>query len=101
MTVSVTVTEFRECLRTNVSAQQLMDLSQRPPPRCFRLFMLPPRKTVRRVSFLLTALKALCCTALRRLPQVRFWLAQGYFLTFIVVKNTINKTLINQLVTDY
>ncbi len=39
-----------------------------PVTSSFGLFMLPPRKTVRKVSFRLAVLKALCCAALRSVP---------------------------------
>jgi len=55
----------------------------------FRVFMLPHGKEVRRVSFLLEALKALSAMAFRRVGKVSFWVRSGYFLTFISVKYSI------------
>ena len=41
----------------------------------FRIFMLTHGKQVRRVSFLLDAVKALSGAGLRRIGKVSFWLA--------------------------
>ena len=51
--------------------------------------MLRPGKEVRRVSFLLSALKALFLMAFLRVGKVSFLVRSGYFLTFIGVKYSI------------
>lgn len=53
------------------------------------VFMLTHGKQVRRVSFLLGAVKALSVMAFRRVGKVSFWVRSGYFLTFISVKYSI------------
>ena len=54
-----------------------------------RVFMLTHGKEVRRVSFLLTALKAFPAVDLRVVGKVSFSVRIGYFLTFIDVKYSI------------
>ena len=51
-----------------------------------RVFMLTHGNEVRRVSFWLGALEALCVVAFRRVRKVSFLVRSGYFLTFISVK---------------
>lgn len=51
--------------------------------------MLTHGKEVRKVSFLLDALKALPVTAFGVLDKVSFSVRHGYFLTFITVKYSI------------
>lgn len=51
-----------------------------------RVFMLTHGKEVRRVSFLLTVLKAFPALGLRVVGKVSFPVRTGYFLTFIDVK---------------
>lgn len=48
--------------------------------------MLPPGERVRRVSFVLDALKALSGAGLRRVGKVSFLVSIGNYLTFINVK---------------
>lgn len=55
----------------------------------FRAFMLTHGNEVRRVSFLLGALKALSIKAFRRFGKVSFSVRSGYFLTFVSVKCSI------------
>lgn len=50
------------------------------------IFMLTHGKEVRRVSFFLSALKALFLMAFRRVGKVSFLVRSGYFLTFIGIK---------------
>lgn len=66
-----------------------MQLQKRPALGTFRVFMLTHGKEVRRVSFLLEALKALPVMAFRSVGKVSFWVRSGYFLTFISVKYSI------------
>lgn len=54
-----------------------------------RVFMLTHGKEVRRVSFLLGALKALFGMAFRRVGKVSFLVRSGYFLTFISIKYSV------------
>lgn len=49
-------------------------------------FMLTHGKEVRRVSFLLDALKALFLMDFPKVGKVSFLVMSGYFLTFIIVK---------------
>lgn len=63
--------------------------------------MLTHGKEVRKVSFLLISLKALSCAALRSVLWVSFRVIRGNFLTFIIVKNSINKILINHQLINY
>lgn len=53
------------------------------------VFMLTHGKQVRRVSFLLTVLKAFPAVGLRLIGWVSFSVRSGYFLTFIDVKYSI------------
>ena len=68
------------------TAQWSMQLQKCSALSTFRAFMLTHGKEVRRVSFLLEALKALSVMAFRRFGKVSFWVRSGYFLTFISVK---------------
>lgn len=70
-----------------VSTAQYSTQLQKCPALCTsRVFMLTHGKEVRKVSFLLGALKALSVMAFRRAGKVSFWVRPGYFLTFISVK---------------
>lgn len=68
------------------SAQRSAQLQKCSALGTSRVFMLTHGKEVRRVSFLLGALKALFVTAFRRVGKVSFLVRSGYFLTFISVK---------------
>ena len=71
------------------TAQCSMQLQKCPALGTFRVFMLTQGKEVRRVSFLMEALKALSFMAFRRVGKVSFWVRSGYFLTFMSVKYSI------------
>ncbi|MBD0683287.1 hypothetical protein CGA22_02030 [Pseudomonas sp. PSB18] len=71
------------------TAQCSTHLQMRHALGIFRVFMLTHGKEVRKVSFWLSALKALSVMAIRRIGKVSFLVRSGYFLTFISVKYSI------------
>ena len=71
------------------TAQCSTQLQKYPAIGMSRVFMLTHGKEVRRVSFLLTALKAFPAAGLRVVGKVSFSVRTGYFLTFIDVKYSI------------
>lgn len=66
---------MRECEADEECA--IMHAASVDPPGAgtFRIFMLTHGKQVRRVSFLLDAMKAASRVVLRRIDKVSFWLA--------------------------
>ena len=75
----------RECQRVNGNRVERQTL----PLNASRVFMLTHGKEVRKVSFLLDALKALPVTVFRGFDKVSFSVRYGYFLTFKTVKYSI------------
>lgn len=82
-----------KCLCNGVHAQQLANLHQGESLRNLLFFMLTHGKEVRKVRFLPAAVKATSVMASRMVGKVSFSVRSGYFLTFISVKNSINKLL--------
>lgn len=70
-------------------------------PRHFLLFMLTHGEEVRKVSFFMISLKATRLAALRTWSWVSSTVIKGNSLTFMTVKNPINKVLINQCYKNY